>query len=253
MKLSEEAIKYLTNLEMDTYIDDIFHIDAFHKNNHIAGYIPISGSPERLLGQNVLQYLQMALYRSYLLSCGVIDSVNNNNQLTIAINVRAHFEMTGAIAHLMRKMMSYYSNSIEYSELHDVIARLSLGIKGQERETWGAPEPINVMSMIDAADKLFGKLKGSKETMFRSSYDTLSEYCHPNSFGLQISCDFSEVDIARFKPLTDNPYNINLHFLSSFMVTSTAFQIFYQSVRDYIEKNEVLPIQFSLNQKEKQG
>ncbi|WP_339271513.1 hypothetical protein NYE54_08400 [Paenibacillus sp. FSL K6-1330] len=245
MKLSEDAIKHLTNLEMETYIDDIFQIDAFHKNSHISGYIPISGNPERLLGQNVLQYLQMALYRSYLLSCGFIDSVNNNNQLTGAINVRAHFEMTGAIAHLIRKMMSYYSNSITYSELHDVIVRLSLGIKGQERKTFGAPEPINVMSMIDAADKLFGKLNGVKETRFRASYDKLSEYCHPNSFGLQISCDFSEVGVAKFKPLTDNPYDIDLYFLSSFMVTSTAFKLFYQSARETIEKNEVLPMQFS--------
>lgn len=243
MKLSEDVIQELSRLGESGYVDLIKEFEDFHFSNFISKLKPLPVRPERLLGQNGLIYIQSALYRSYFLSKGVVDSLNNNNILSGLINVRAHFEMTGALGFLLRKLIQFYNNEISSEKFNECLLRLSLGVK-REVEMENVPAPINVMTMIDDADKLFKNMSKSKEKIFRNSYDYLSEYCHPNSFGLQLSREINKVGVVRFKQLNNPSFNVkmNLILLSSFMVTSTSFRMFYQGCRDRLEKNEDLPI-----------
>ncbi|SDP24499.1 hypothetical protein SAMN04487897_1552 [Paenibacillus sp. yr247] len=239
--LIQEAIEAIKKIdrEIDT-IDDLYALEVFHKEYFIPKLVPLPERPERLLGQNGLHFLQMSLHRSWYLFSGVIDSINNNNELVFAVTTRAHFEITGAVALFLRKLKSFYGGEIAYEELETLLRRLNLGMRAKGEITH-APDPINVMTMIDAADKEYKKVTGDKTPIFRSVYDELSEFCHPNSLGLQMAGKVNKVGVVRYKSI-DEPIRVSNFFLSNFLITGTAFTYFYRNSRSLLEEHEDLPI-----------
>lgn len=237
--LTKEALEELQKIDRDNLLEDLNNFQGFHIENYISKIVPLPSRPERLLGQNGIHLLQMSLYRSRCLFDGVINSINTNNPLVLAICTRAHFEMTGAVAYFLKKLQNFYSDTLTYEELDETIGRLSLGIKSKGDLTH-APDPINVMSMIDAADNLFMKLSKDKTKIFRNVYDELSEFCHPNSFGLQMAGNVNKIGVVRYRGF-DEPFEINKYFISTFLITAAAFKLFYQDTRELLEEKEELP------------
>lgn len=241
MNLSDEAKKMLMSLNKQSLVEEIARFDEFHKTYHISKHKPLPERPKSLLGQNGIHYLQMSLYRSRLLLEGLIDSINNNNIMVGVLCTRAHFETSAGVAYLLKNLRAYYNNAISFEDLESTLSRLLLGTKTKDGLI-DAPDPVNVLTMIAAADKLFPELSKHSEPLFRTYYDSLSELCHPNSFGLQLSGDINKVGIIRYHGYNE-PYKIDTHTPSLFLVSSIGYEAFYKEARKLLEENEELPIE----------
>ncbi|OKP97731.1 hypothetical protein [Paenibacillus sp. P46E] len=241
MNLSDKAIEMFESLNKQDIIEDILDFEDFHKTYHISKHKPLPERPELLLGQNGIHYLQMSLYRSRLLLDGLIDSINNNNVLVGVLCTRAHFETSAGVGYLLKNLRGYYNKDISFENLELTLSRLLLGTKTKGGLD-DAPDPVNVLTMITAADKLFSELSKLSEPLFRTYYDSLSELCHPNSFGLQLSGGINKVGIVRYRGLNE-PYEVDIHTSSLFRVSSAGFKAFYKEARKLLEVNEELPIE----------
>jgi hypothetical protein len=211
-----------------------------HNQRYIYKLTPLPNRPERLLGQNGLHYIQLSLYRSTILIEGCSVAINHQNGLMTALGARAHFEITCAIAFFLKKLNSFYNGFITYENIDETLGRLTLGIssKGNIPE---APDPISVMNMIDAADDLVKKRANVKKSIFRDSYDELSEFCHPNSFGIYMGTTVNKVGVIRY----DNQLELHkkmFHFVNRLLITASAFLMFYDQAYEMLSSNEDLPI-----------
>ena len=78
--------------------------------------------PKKLFGFNAIRFIQLLLHRSKTLIEGSIHGLNNNSALSSILSVRAHFETTGSMAYLMKKL----SSTTFLKLMHQCIIYLSL-------------------------------------------------------------------------------------------------------------------------------
>jgi len=165
-----------------------------YEDRYFGRLVCLARKPERLLGQNGYVFLLCSLSRSRGLFSGMLDSMNQSNLALAFLAVRAHFETTGSVAYFFRYLQKFYGGEITYTQMDHVLRRLSLGGKEFPAEKKNDPhwvDAINVLTMIDEADRLFNEMAKGKVNIFRESYNFLSEFCHPNLFGLRIFTDLN--------------------------------------------------------------
>jgi hypothetical protein len=152
--------------------------------------VPKSNKPDRLLGYNGINFLLNSLQRSRCIFIGFIDCINRTHRGLAYLAARAHFETTGLVAYFLRYIQKFYQGEIKYEDIDDLLLKLSVGGRTfPEKNTHPErPEAVNVLTLIDGADKVFIEMGGDKN-IFRSCYDYLSEFCHPNWAGLTIGSD----------------------------------------------------------------
>lgn len=146
---------------------------------------------EQLLGRKGILFLQQALVRSRSLFSGFVDSVNSTQVVLAYLATRAHFEVTASVAYLLWNLRKHYRGEMKRDELEGIVSRLALGsrtpmVQGAIPER---TEAINVLTMIDKADQLFKAVGSDGEKIFRTCYDWLSEFCHPNMLGFIVGSD----------------------------------------------------------------
>jgi hypothetical protein len=149
-----------------------------------------SGS-ERL-GLNGVVFLLKSLNRSQFLFKGFVDSANSNNSIMCFLATRAYFETTSSISYFLYKLQRFYLKQIDFKELDNDLFRLSLGRKCDKDIAPSFPEPINVLKQIEVADKIASKYLGEKTENNKSTYEFLSEFCHPNLFGTSLGTKIDE-------------------------------------------------------------
>lgn len=221
-----------------------------HQDRFIERLELLPHRPKRLFGQNGLNYIQMALHRSKSLIEGVLFSVKNNNALIAILSTRAHFEVTGGVAYLLKKLENFYSDNINYEQLDEALLRLTVGSKDTElakhiellrkHELEEIPKPISVLGMIDAADELFKKYSGKKICMYRESYDFLCEFCHPNDYAFQLTKEINKGTVIYYDSTVLN--KSHFLFLNYLLITASTFILFYGKTYALLEENEELPI-----------
>ncbi|KJS85153.1 MAG: hypothetical protein JM58_09260 [Peptococcaceae bacterium BICA1-8] len=210
-----------------------------YDNRYIRIIKPQEKGPERAMGQNGIHYIQLALFRSRTLFEGSISSMNHKNALVATLSTRAHLEVTGGLGYFYKKLNNFYNGIITYEQLDEALRKLTLGARIKELDK--APDPISVMSLIDATDDYFKNKIPEKVSMFRESYDFLSEFCHPNCYGVAMGCDINSVGIIRYSKsakMTEKDL-IFVHFL---LMSSHAFFNFNDKVFELLSKNEELQI-----------
>ncbi len=204
---------------------------------------PQTPRPQRAIGHNGFHYIQSVLYRSNALFEGFITSINSENALMAFLVTRAHFEVTGAISYFLKRLNSYYSKNISYQQLEMDIKRLWLGTRDSNiiEKNENVPEPISVMTLIDAADDIYRKKSSNKDKIYRNSYDDLCEYCHPNFWGVTMGSHINKISIARFDkhPVLDKEH---LFIFFDMNITLKTFISNYDEVLDILSKNEEMPI-----------
>ena len=200
--------------------------------------------PKTLYGYNALKFIQCLLYRSKSLIEGSTILLNHKKVLPSLICVRAHFETTGSLAYLLKRLTTYYNGNIPFEKLDEDLLRLSLGATTIENKE--CPDPINAMNLIDAADHIINKCitkdKSEPQRMFRDLYDVLSDYCHPNFHGVYGASDILHQEKAIIYHKTDA---INDSDLSSFFklgMSTRLFIHFYDEVYGLLNKNEIMPL-----------
>lgn len=209
-----------------------------YDNRYIRIIKPQKEKPKRLLGQNGLHYAQLALYRSKILLEGSIEAINNKNALSAILSARAHLEVAGGLAYFYKKLNNFYKGVITFDEIDKSLRRLLLG--GRIEELPNVLDPINVMSLIDAVDDFYKNKIPEKVSMFRKSYDFLSEFCHPNCYGITMGCYINSNAIVRYNnlPTLSGKDLVFIHYLS--MSCSSSLK-FYDMIYKLLSENEELP------------
>lgn len=199
--------------------------------------------PERLLGVNGTHLLLKLLERSYDLLSDCIDAHDRNRTLIFYLGARAHFETTANLSFLLKKLKRFYAGEISAIEIEETVGRLSVGGKSKPTDSpeLPVPDPISVMSAMDAVDDLLRKA-GSEEDMFRPSYDSLSEFCHPNHFGAAYR---TKVDLQKGTVhFLDDAASFNRFgkgAMSYLSLSVVVFLGFYKQAFALIAKNETMP------------
>ncbi len=147
----------------------------------------------RRIHANTLVYTQALLFRSSLLIEGVLTAIDRGNPFSLALSVRAHLETTAALGYLHRRLSSMQNGNLKPEKVDEDIANLLLG--GRHECTPNAPRAINVLSMLEQAEKsvnmsILGESAKSRDIL-TDAYEYLCEYCHPNfiSNSLALSID----------------------------------------------------------------
>jgi len=234
---TEDVEEVLIRAGFEEDINGLSHYLSEYDNRYIRITKPQETKPKRLLGQNGLHYLQLALHRSKTLLEGSISSLNSKNGLVGILCTRAHFEVTGSLAYFYKKLNNFYNGKITYEQIDDCLHRLTLGSKMNE---YGKDlAPINVISLIEAADDYFKNKINEKVSMFKESYDFLSEYCHPNFYGITMGSDINNVGIVRYNNLSILKKD-DLVFIHYLLMSCISFLQFYDMIYGLLSDNEVL-------------
>lgn len=220
------------------------HDDYFITKTSMPSEIDGTSDQKKLFGCNVTRYIQLLLYRSKTLIEGSICSLNSKCVLSSILSVRAHFETTGCIIFLLRRLNSYYEGNIDFERLNNDVKRLALGsttIKLAE-----VPSPIQVMNLIDSTDEYLKKvlLKGKDvpKNMFRELYEDLCEFCHPNFHGITSGSEIIHADRSISYKKTDAISKIEFTFFFHIRTSIALFLHGYEEVLSLIMKNEIMPI-----------
>lgn len=155
------------------------------------------------------------------------------------LSLRALFETTGSLALLLKKYNQYKNGTLQHDLFEDTIRRLYLGIK-DKTQLPEAPDPINVMTLIDSMDHYLKSKYGIRDSKFRRFYDDLSERCHPNSFGYLLGHTIDKEFVVNFSD--DNKiHDTGEYDLGYFSVTTQLYKEIYSELRRQIEENEEIP------------
>lgn len=237
--LSQETKEFLMSCGIEKEIQQLEDCCSDYLTRFIHKMYPMPENTKNMLGRNSMHYIQMALCRSKLLTDGVITALNAKNGLLAMLAARAHLEVTGALAFFLKKLNNYYRNAISYQILNEALQRLILGTKSLELSE-NAPAPVNVMALIDAADEYLSKTRNEETKEFRENYNYLSEYCHPDFFGITMQSRINNAGITTYSLF----YNLNeqdLTFLSSLMSSVSTFFLLFDSILELLMENEELP------------
>lgn len=228
----EEILKLLKS-------HDPFFINKSSLPNNITG----NADPMNLLGRNTLRYIQLLLFRSKTLIEGSLHALNKDSALTSILSVRAHFETTGCMAFLFKKMSSYYDGNIDFENLNENLKRLSLG--STTIKSPNVPKPIQVLSLIDATDwyidKIVIKEKAPEGGKFRNFYDDLSEFCHPNYHGIASGSAILKEESAVVYHNTNQISNLEFGFFFHLDISINLFLFLYEEVFEMLKSKKILP------------
>jgi hypothetical protein len=174
--------------------DELEKYGLAYETRYYSRVIPRKRERSELMGHKGVIFLLQSLQRSKCIFDGFVDCVNLTHIVLAYLAARVHFETTGSIAYLLWHLRRFYKGEIAYREIENVLSRLALGAKTfPDKDTLPEqPEPINVLTQIDFADKLFKDANGKNLKIFRQCYDFLSEFCHPNMLGLMVGSDVTE-------------------------------------------------------------
>ena len=214
-----------------------------YQDRYYGRLVSKRAEPYRLLGHNGIKFLLNSLQRSRCIFTGFADCVNRTHCALAFLATRAHFETTGSVAYFLRYLRRFYDGKIKYQEIDDVLYKLSLGGRTfPEKSTHpNRPDAVNVLTQIDAADKLYAEMGGQIAKLFRDCYDFLSEFCHPNFFGSTIGADIVDRGTVVYY---ENPRFKHEDFgiLINHMVMSCGFFFHvYDESFSLIKSNEEMP------------
>jgi hypothetical protein len=199
---------------------------------------------KKLFGYNAIRFIQLLLYRSKSLIEGSIHALNNNSALSSILSVRAHFETTGSMAYLMKKLSSYYHGNIDFEKLDENLFRLSLGSTTINNPK--VPKPIQILNLIDATDEFLKKKllkdKAPHDKMFRELYEDLCDFCHPNFQGITSGSDIIDEEMAVIFHKTDRISDTDFTFFFHLSMSAVLFIHFYKEVLNLLKENEIMPI-----------
>lgn len=197
----------------------------------------------KLFGHNVLRYIQLQLFRSKTLIDGSLLALSKNCALTSILSARAHFETTGCMAFLYKKISSHYDGNIDFENLNNNLKRLLLGATTIKNPN--VPKPIHVLNLIDATDwyieKLVIKEKIPEGGKFRDFYNDLSEFCHPNYHGITSGSDILKEEGAIVYHNTNKINNLEFGFFFHISISISIFLFLYEEIFRILKSKDMLP------------
>ncbi len=118
----------------------------------------------------VLSLREVLLHRISALATSAVDHFERNQDVPAVVLTRAVVE-TVAVTYALHERISRFLEAKNTSDLDGFLMRALLGRRNQPEK----PSATNVLTLVDRVDKTFPG--------FRSMYDDLCEYTHPNWAG----------------------------------------------------------------------
>jgi len=176
------------------YREPMLEIESFYtqlKERKIEA-LPKAIDEKQVINRNGLYYIQGLLCRTICLIEGVFLAANHYNPLVGILTVRAQFETTGALALLLDKLIKFHEGNLDARAMGTILEKMILGTRLCELiEDHEAPKSDSIMNYIDSVDiMLCGLGIDTEEYDFRKMYEFLSEFCHPNPYGLALTHRF---------------------------------------------------------------
>ncbi|MHA1444945.1 MAG: hypothetical protein ACTSR4_09405, partial [Candidatus Hodarchaeales archaeon] len=228
--------------DIETFLEE--HEQYYIYKTTLSKELVSCKDPKKLFGYNVIRFIQLLLYRSKSLIEGSIHALNNNSALSSILSVRAHFETTGSIAYLMKRLASYYLGNIYFEKMDEDLLRFSLGSTTINNPK--VPKPIQVLDLIDATDEFLKKKlfegKAPHDKMFRELYEDLCDFCHPNFQGITSGSDIIDEERAVIFNKTNCISDTDFTFFFHLSMSEVLFIHFYKEVLTLLKEKEIMPI-----------
>jgi hypothetical protein len=197
------------------------------------------------IGANCVNYLLSTLVRGLSLLEGLATALNNHNVLPAYLIVRAHYEATGALAFFVREIRKFTCNESTKDQLFDTVRKMTLGMKKlpDKSDPRHSRVPLidNVLNYIDEVDKFIRRNSTlQKKAPFRNGYDFLSEFCHPNAYGLMVGRRIG----GRIIEYEECPHFTEKHLrilLSHILISSPLFLVLFDRAWKAVTENFELP------------
>jgi hypothetical protein len=134
--------------------------------------------PRKHTGSNCLVLQQALLHRAERLLAGASTMLLENNVYGLALIVRGHYEATAVLGYVCNRLESLKAGNISFDDFALNIACEVLGARHPQFAK--APNPPNILSCIEKADKYLDARFKKKQNMLMDSYNWLSDFAHPN-------------------------------------------------------------------------
>jgi hypothetical protein len=130
---------------------------------------------------------QALLHRAIRLFEASIISLSRGDVYATTLCIRGHYEATASMGHVYNRIMSLIDGNITLLEFHERLAQQILG----SREIAQAPAPINIMTMIEKADKALNRyiFDGEEKNMLADCYEFLCEFAHANFHSYSVALE----------------------------------------------------------------
>lgn len=229
----------LKDLEADVATHDKYFIAKTTLSEELDGVT----DPKILFGNNGLHFTQQLLFRSRSLVEGSITNINNHNILSSLACTRAHYETTGKASFFLKRLRSYYEGNIDFATMDKDLHRLFFGAKTFQIEV--VPDPIQVMNLIDSVDDYMEKHllpNDLEKKKFRSLYDALSDFCHPNFYGITCGSEINGSERAVIFREIGSMSDINFPMFFLLNMSSRLFLHFYEEIINLLKQRETMPV-----------
>jgi hypothetical protein len=131
---------------------------------------------ESKLAWKVATYLQPVLYRLVTLADGVAVNWNGNNILCCFLSARAVVETVTVLLHF-EEQLNRAMEGMDFAAIDSLVMRTMFATRDEEMLRHNPDnKAVNILTLVEKLDKRL--LPGLLD-----HYGTLSERCHPNSFG----------------------------------------------------------------------
>ncbi|WP_152604740.1 hypothetical protein [Vibrio campbellii] len=195
------------------------------------------GSPIRLHDYS-LALTQVYLHRALSLYVGAFQALASNNIYLMTLSIRGYLESVAGMGFLYKKLDSHQQGNIDDEALDKFLIKLLFGTKDQKLlDEVGNDDftAINVMSMLDEADKAFNSkiMNGDvpDKKMLRTVYEWLCEFCHPNYDSASLSFELDkEKQVLVFKHNQSEVNELEGKLIQDVFIASYALLTMYDQV-----------------------
>lgn len=196
--------------------------------------LDLPGQWPRPLSERALISTVRLLQRARLLMRGVVGAVKRQNIIVALLCVRAHYETTAFLVYCLRRLERMYDGELTEEEAQKAIDKVGLGSRRDPHGLGIAPP--HVLTAIDEVDKFIRQRVGYKDSEFRAIYDFLSEFCHPNAYGMSVIArprdDLQHLDLQREPSVTKHQLDLTVnHVLMSSYTFRIAFDAMWALLR----------------------
>lgn len=147
------------------------------------------GCIKKVIRQYTVIVRQISLYRAIALFEGAVKAAMEENAYLLALAVRCYYESVAVLGFLHYQLKKLRFGTTDAENILEIISTLLLGLRAIKSNK--SLLPINILSMIDYADKSLSSdifQKGTNdEGYLRHEYDFFCEFAHPY-FSLEYCC-----------------------------------------------------------------
>jgi hypothetical protein len=245
---SENVVKNAKRLDQINYLNEIEKCINLHEEIYIykislSKELENCTEPKKLFGNNAIRFIQLFLHRSKSFIEGSIHALNNNNVLSSLLSVRAHFENTGSMAFLFKRLSSYDLGNIDFEKIDKDLFHLSMVSTSIDIPL--VPKPIQVLTLIDATDEYLKKKllkdKAPHDKIFRKIYEDLCDVCHPNFQSTINGFEIIAEETAVIFHKTDHISAVVFPLFFHLNMSALLFLIFYAEVFNLLKEKEIMP------------